>query len=130
MWSLCNLEQLCSCYQGGLKITQGNPRSSSSATKSLSNVRCCLQESASAEGVEEEIKWRRWVDKRFVQVITVNIYRNMRESWQTFDYITEHGNFNFAERQAARVAGSGASFMVKADQLFWWKSKHCLRASV
>lgn len=56
---------------------------------------------------EEEVKWRKWVDKRFVQVITVNIYRSMRESWQTFDYITEHGNFNFAERQAARVAGSG-----------------------
>ena len=61
----------------------------------------------SEEAVLEETQWRRWVDKRFVQVITVNIYRNLAESWQTFNYIAEHANFNFAERQAARVAGSG-----------------------
>lgn len=59
---------------------------------------------------EEEMEWRQWVDKRFVQVLTVNIYRSLRESWQTFDYITDHGNFNFAERQAARVAGAGLMY--------------------
>ena len=58
----------------------------------------------------EEIKWRQWVDKRFVQLLTVNIYRTLREAWQTFNYIAEHGNFNFAERQAARVAGSGLMY--------------------
>ena len=73
------------------------------------------QETPSREALDEEIKWRRWVDKRFVQIITVNIYRTMWESWQTFDYITEHGNFNFAERQAARVAGSGQPFLEKTN---------------
>ena len=55
---------------------------------------------------EEEAAWRRWVDEKFVKVITVNIYRNAKESFQTFDYITEHGNFGWVQRQAARVVGA------------------------
>ena len=55
---------------------------------------------------EEEERWRRWVDNRFVRVITVNIYRNARESFQTFDYIAEHGNFSWPERQGARGVGA------------------------
>lgn len=34
------------------------------------------------------------------QVITVNIYRNMRESFQTFDYISQEGNFGWVSREA------------------------------
>jgi len=56
---------------------------------------------------EEEERWRRWVDDRFVRVITINIYRNARESFQTFEYIAEHGNFSWPERQGARVIGAG-----------------------
>ena len=56
---------------------------------------------------EEEERWRRWVDDRFVRVITINIYRNARESFQTFEYIAEQGNFSWAERQGARVIGAG-----------------------
>lgn len=50
--------------------------------------------------------WRRWVDEKLVRALTVNIYRNARESFQTFDYITEHGNFGWMQRQAARVVGA------------------------
>jgi len=50
--------------------------------------------------------WRRWVDEKFVRAITVNIYRNAKESFQTFDYITEHGNFSWPQRQAARIVGA------------------------
>jgi microsomal prostaglandin-E synthase 2 len=60
---------------------------------------------ASAEE-EEETRWRRWVDERLVRVITVNIYRNARESFQTFAYIADHGNFSWAQREAARVVGA------------------------
>jgi microsomal prostaglandin-E synthase 2 len=38
--------------------------------------------------------------------VTVNIYRTARESFQTFDYITENGNFNLLEREAARIFGA------------------------
>ena len=54
--------------------------------------------------VREE--WRRWVDEKFVRAITVNIYRTANESFQTFDYITTHGNFGWAQRQAARIVGA------------------------
>lgn len=59
-----------------------------------------------------ERAWRRWVDEWFVRVLTVNIYRTSREAWQTFDYITEHGNFSWWQRTAARVSGSGIMYAV------------------
>ena len=36
------------------------------------------------------------MDERLVKVVTVNIYRNWAESFQTFDYITETGKFGRA----------------------------------
>jgi microsomal prostaglandin-E synthase 2 len=38
---------------------------------------------------DEERRWREWVDQRLVRVITVNIYRSGKESFQTFDYIVK-----------------------------------------
>ncbi len=61
---------------------------------------------AGASSPEEEEKWRRWVDERLVRVITVNIYRTAKESFQTFEYISEAGNFGWVHREAARIAGA------------------------
>lgn len=69
-----------------------------------------ISDDVSEEEEAEEIRWRKWVDKTFVQLITVNIYRTVKESWQTFDYITTQGNFNFFEKQAARVSGAGLMY--------------------
>ena len=38
---------------------------------------CCRGKPAGV-GLEEEVKWRKWVDDRFVKVLTANIYR----SWE------------------------------------------------
>lgn len=63
-------------------------------------------QSPGLDQVDEE-RWRRWVDERLVRLLTVNIYRNMRESFQTFEYITASScNFSFVEREAARVVGA------------------------
>ena len=59
-----------------------------------------------ASDAQVRSEWRRWVDEKLVRAITVNIYRTAKESFQTFDYITEHGNFGWAQRQAARVVGA------------------------
>lgn len=40
------------------------------------------------------------------QVITVNIYRNMHESFQTFEYISEAGNFGWVSREAGGCAAA------------------------
>lgn len=61
---------------------------------------------AAGSSPEEEEKWRRWVDERLVRVITVNIYRTAKESFQTFEYISEAGNFGWVYREAARIAGA------------------------
>ena len=58
------------------------------------------------ENEKKDERWRRWVDEKLVKTITVNIYRNARESFQTFDYITEHGNFGWVQKHAARVVGA------------------------
>ena len=66
---------------------------------------------------EEEERWRRWVDDRFVRVLTINIYRNGRESFQTFDYIAEHGNFSWPERQGARVIGAAMMWALSGGDI-------------
>jgi microsomal prostaglandin-E synthase 2 len=81
--------------QSGKKSSWFSLSSSSSSSSSSSG--------SQSPAEEEEAKWRRWVDEHFVRVVTVNIYRNARESMQTFDYITEHGNFSWWNRQSARV---------------------------
>ena len=55
---------------------------------------------------EEEEYWRQWVDQRLVKVITVNIYGTAKEAFQTFDYISATGKFNWFEAESARVAGA------------------------
>lgn len=82
--------------------------SSPGATSWFFGKKSASQGGAKAGGVpEQEVEdWRRWVDERLVKVITVNIYRSAREAFQTFDYITEHGNFGWVQREAARVVGA------------------------
>lgn len=49
-----------------------------------------------------------------LQVITVNIYRSMHESFQTFDYISEAGNFGWVSREAGACQRHGVSLACKA----------------
>jgi hypothetical protein len=52
------------------------------------------------------------VDGRFVHVLTPNIYRTLGEAKQTFNYITDKGNFGYFDRELARW--SGVAIMVRA----------------
>ncbi|XVE94531.1 hypothetical protein REPUB_Repub02eG0016800 [Reevesia pubescens] len=61
---------------------------------------------------DEEKKWREWVDKRLVHVLSPNIYRTTFEALESFDYITTHGNFSFTERLVAKYAGATAMYFV------------------
>ncbi|CAN1824610.1 Prostaglandin E synthase 2 [Linum perenne] len=62
--------------------------------------------------VEEETKWRKWVDGHLVHVLSPNIYRTTSEALESFDYITSHGNFSFTERLVAKYAGATAMYFV------------------
>ncbi|TKY75262.1 Prostaglandin E synthase 2 [Spatholobus suberectus] len=61
---------------------------------------------------EEEKKWREWVDNRLVHVLSPNIYRNVPEALESFDYITTQGNFSLSERLVAKYGGAAAMYFV------------------
>ncbi|KAK9802683.1 hypothetical protein WJX73_005605 [Symbiochloris irregularis] len=61
---------------------------------------------SAAESGQDEERWRRWVDERLVRVVTVNIYRNLGESYQTFKYINDTGKFGMFEGPATRTTGA------------------------
>jgi microsomal prostaglandin-E synthase 2 len=65
-----------------------------------------LSAKAKAAAVEREVKWRKWVDERFVKIITANIYRSWDETWNTFKYITDQTNWSWGTRELARVSGA------------------------
>jgi len=65
-----------------------------------------------ADGTAEEKEWREWVNQRLVRIITANIYRSLGESWQTFDYIVEHGNFGVASRLMTRMFGTATMYVI------------------
>mmetsp|Transcript_27962 Transcript_27962/g.38656 ORF Transcript_27962/g.38656 Transcript_27962/m.38656 type:complete len:365 (-) Transcript_27962:214-1308(-) len=73
------------------------------------------------ELAEEEELWRAWVDARLVHVITPNIYRTVSESFQAFEYITDRGNFNYFERNSARVVGALMMYVISKTTL---KKRH------
>jgi len=69
----------------------------------------------------KEETWLAWVDDRFVHVVTPNIYRTWTEAFDSFQYITERGNFNFLERQAVRVSGAVSMYLISHNVL---KKRH------
>lgn len=69
-------------------------------------------DSTSEDEVDEETKWRRWVDNHLVHVLSPNIYRNTSEALESFDYITTNGNFNYMEKISVKYAGAAAMYFV------------------
>lgn len=53
----------------------------------------------------EQAKWRAWVNDYWVRVVTVNIYRSVTESLQTFEYMTALGRFSALESLYVRYGG-------------------------
>ena len=62
--------------------------------------------------LEREEEWCKWVDARFVHVLTPNIYRTWNEAVRSFDYITKRGNFGFFERESARWVGAASMYVI------------------
>ena len=66
----------------------------------------------SAAYLEREARWVKWVDERFVHVLTPNIYRTWNEAVKSFDYITNRGNFGYIERESARWVGAASMYVI------------------
>lgn len=61
---------------------------------------------------DEAKKWCGWVDNKLVHVLSPNIYRTTSEAVESFDYITNKGNFGLFERTFAKYAGAAAMYLV------------------
>jgi microsomal prostaglandin-E synthase 2 len=54
---------------------------------------------------DAESEWVKWVDEYLVQLVVMNIYRNMREAQQTFSYLLTHKEFSFFSKWAVYWSG-------------------------
>ncbi|CAI5982266.1 unnamed protein product [Closterium sp. NIES-65] len=71
-----------------------------------------VAEGQAEEELDEETRWRRWVDGHLVHLLSPNIYRSPSEALEAFDYIATNGNFTAWERMMARYFGAGAMYMI------------------
>jgi len=78
------------------------------------------------EQIIEESKWRKWVDDRYVHMMSPNIYRTMGEAFQAFEYISRVGNFSRMETVLAQYVGAVAMYFVGKSI----KKKHDLKEDV
>ena len=58
------------------------------------------------------VLWR----SRFVKLLPPNIYRNVTESLESFDYITTHGNFSAIEQMYTRYGGAAVMYFVRRSK--------------
>jgi len=79
---------------------------------------------------KEERKWRKWTDEKFIHMISPNVYRTPRESWDAFQYFSEYGqwekHFSTFDRYLVLVVGTIAMWGI-AKML---KKRHKLKDDV
>lgn len=64
------------------------------------------------EVLDAERAWVRWSDEVLVQLIVMNIYRNLKESAETFNYLLTHPQFSLFERHSAQLMGTLVMWLV------------------
>ncbi|KRZ51592.1 Epoxide hydrolase 1 [Trichinella nativa] len=88
------------------------------------------QQHVNEEILNEERKWRSWVDDCFVHVISPNIYRTMKESLKAFQWFSDvsdwRNTFHTWERLTAVYLGATVMFFV-SKQL---RKRHNLKSDV
>lgn len=89
--------------------------------KTVGKEKASKERKRNASALEEEREWRKWVDERWVHVVTPNLYRTAKEAKQSFDYMTRHGNFSTSERETARWFGAAFMYGMSKYKL---KPKH------
>lgn len=61
---------------------------------------------------EREAKWLKWADATLVRALPPLIYRNLRDSLQAFDYITQQEKFNWLQQRTIKYSGALVMTMV------------------
>ncbi|OWY96711.1 Prostaglandin E synthase [Phytophthora megakarya] len=68
--------------------------------------------SQNEEALEEEEKWRQWVDQKLIVLTPPNIYRTVPEALQAFDYCLTEGKFTPMERRMSKYAGAVVMYLI------------------
>lgn len=61
---------------------------------------------------EKEAKWLKWADATLVRALPPLIYRNLGDSLQAFDYITQQEKFNWLQQRTIKYSGALVMTMV------------------
>jgi microsomal prostaglandin-E synthase 2 len=61
---------------------------------------------------EKETKWLKWADATLVRALPPLIYRNLGDSLQAFDYITQQEKFNWLQQRTIKYSGALVMTMV------------------
>lgn len=56
--------------------------------------------------IESEIKWREWVDNKFIHTIPPNIYRTNEEALEAFEYISNQNGFRWDQKLVIKYMGA------------------------
>lgn len=56
--------------------------------------------------IESEIKWREWVDNKFIHTIPPNIYRSSEEALEAFEYISTQNGFSWYQKLLIKHSGA------------------------
>jgi len=70
------------------------------------------KDSRSSDEIEKERIWRIWADKKFVIYLPPNIYRNLSEAQEAFEYILDQQGFSWTRKQAIKYVGSTAMYAI------------------
>jgi microsomal prostaglandin-E synthase 2 len=61
---------------------------------------------------DEVKKWRSWADTTLAQIVTVNIYRSLSESFQAMEYVKHVESFNAVEQALSYFIGGAVMYAV------------------
>lgn len=67
---------------------------------------------AGGVSVDEEERWRAWVDAKLILMTPPNIYRTVPEALEAFDYCLTEGNFTAWERRLSKYSGAMIMYLV------------------
>jgi len=71
---------------------------------------------STAKQRQEEREWREWTDAHMVHMLSPNAYRTIKESFQSFQYFSEVGewekNFSYLERKVVIYAGATVMYIL------------------
>lgn len=73
-----------------MRMDDGSTRLLKESSDIIDELMAATQAAPVGDAAEQK-QWRAWVDEKWVRVVTVNIYRTVGESLQTFDYMTSLG---------------------------------------